>query len=122
MSRKYTRLVVRKKTLPKIWQEIHNGGVYRQLVRCGKRTCRCYRGHPHEAYYLIQRCGWGGAQEKTYIPKKEVERVRDLVDKSRAYWAWVRSIDPQDPAGSGPCPVPIYPNQVIMDELFGTED
>jgi hypothetical protein len=102
-----------------MWQEIHNGGVYRQLVRCGKRTCRCYRGQPHEAYYLIQRWGRGWPQEKTYIPKREVDRVRDLVDKSRAYREWTRRVA-EVGADAGPCPVPIYPDQEIMDELFGS--
>lgn len=69
--------------LPKIWLDIRNGGVYRQSIRCGKHNCRCFRGHPHEAYYFIER--EGGKQRKTYVPKSDVTRIRKLVDQHRLY-------------------------------------
>ena len=71
--------------LPKTSFEITNGGVYRQQIRCGKRACRCVNGTMHEAHYFISRSY--GRQVKTYVPKTEVERIKELVDEAR-YLKW----------------------------------
>ena len=75
----------RYELLPKTSTEISNGGIYRQLVRCGKKGCKCARGEMHEAYYFMSRCY--GRQVKTYVPRSEVERIRELVIESR-YLRW----------------------------------
>jgi hypothetical protein len=69
------------KMLPKTPQEIINGGVYLQRVRCGKRNCRCARGEHHEAHYFIYRDG--GRQMKLYLRGAEVETMKELVASSR---------------------------------------
>jgi hypothetical protein len=69
--------------LPKTPAEILNGGVYQQLVRCGKSNCRCASGDLHKGYYYyIRRVN--GRQRKTYVPKQEVQAVSKLVRDSRA--------------------------------------
>ncbi len=71
-----------EKMLPKTARELTNGGVYRQQVRCGKRTCRCVKpGENHVAYYFISRTG--GKQHKRYLRKDEVESMVQLVAESR---------------------------------------
>jgi hypothetical protein len=71
-----------QKTLPKTPEEIDNGGVYHQAVRCGKRPCRCMGGQLHEGFhYFIQRVN--GRQQKTYIPRAQVTQIRTLVEDAR---------------------------------------
>ena len=69
------------KTLPKMLWEVRNGGVYLQRVRCGKRNCKCVSGDGHPAYYFISR--ENGRQTKTYVPKSEVKRLMNLIDRAR---------------------------------------
>ena len=67
--------------LPKTPQEITNGGVYVQRVRCGNANCRCARGEYHEAHYFIFRDR--GRQVKLYVRAAEVERMKALVTDAR---------------------------------------
>lgn len=70
--------------LPKTPDEIANGGVYRQLVRCGKNSCRCRRAEErHVAFYLIFRVG--GKQRKKYIPRAAVPSVVAMVKAARVH-------------------------------------
>lgn len=67
------------KTLPKTIDEVANGGVYEQRVRCGKPNCKCVRGELHIGlFYFFTRVD--GKLIKTYIPKIEVARIRELVE------------------------------------------
>ncbi len=70
-----------KKMLPKMVEEIENGGVYAQKVRCGKSNCRCAAGELHQAHYFIRRIN--GRQRKTHIPKADVERLTYLAWRAR---------------------------------------
>lgn len=68
--------------LPKTPDEIANGGVYRQLVRCGKNSCRCRRaGENHVAFYLLIRVD--GIQRKKYVPKAAVPSIIAMVSAAR---------------------------------------
>lgn len=68
--------------LPKVAEEIPNGGVYRQEVRCGRKTCRCETvGQKHQAFYLLVRVN--GKQRKKYVPKADVAVVKSLVESAR---------------------------------------
>ncbi|MBX3291573.1 MAG: hypothetical protein KF881_01635 [Acidobacteria bacterium] len=76
--------------LPKKNDLITNGGVYRQMVRCGKANCRCTKGQMHEAHYFITRRY--GRQRKLYIPKAKLEEVLEAVRESRRYRANNRNL------------------------------
>ena len=71
-------------SLPKKPEEIDNGGLYSQSVRCGKPTCVCAGGLLHEGYhYFIRRVN--GRLTKTYVPKNQVADFRSLIDKAKLY-------------------------------------
>jgi hypothetical protein len=65
------------KVLPKTANEIVNGGVYRQRVRCGKSNCKCARGETHPAFYFFTRRS--GKLVKIYIRKAEFSEFSHLV-------------------------------------------
>lgn len=69
-----------EKMLPKTADEILNGGVYAQAVRCGKKNCRCSHGDTHTAFYFFTRRN--GKLLKFYIRKSEVESFTRLVELS----------------------------------------
>ncbi len=66
--------------LPKTVEEIQNGGIYLQRVRCGKTNCKCARGETHSAFYFYAR--HNGKPIKTYIRKAEVEQFSTLVHQA----------------------------------------
>lgn len=69
------------KVLPKTAQEITNGGVYRQRVRCGKANCKCANGGDHHtAFYFFTRRQ--GKLIKLYIPKAQVENFAGIVKQA----------------------------------------
>ncbi len=68
------------KVLPKTADEIQNGGVYVQAVRCGKATCKCSSGDTHSAYYFFTRRN--GKLIKFYIRKADVAGFSLLVDQA----------------------------------------
>lgn len=69
-------------TLPKTAEEISNGGLFIQAVRCGKPNCRCASGDLHKGYYYyIRRVG--GRLKKAYVPKRDVEQLWRLIQQSR---------------------------------------
>ena len=70
------------KVLPKIADEIHNGGVYAQSVRCGKPNCKCSSGNTHSAYYFFTR--HNGKLTKFYIRKAEIVGFSSLVKQATA--------------------------------------
>jgi len=69
-----------QKMLPKTSDEIANGGVYVQRVRCGKANCKCARGEIHLAYYFFTRRN--GKLIKTYIRKANVEAFAEMVNQA----------------------------------------
>lgn len=69
-----------EKMLPKTADDILNGGVYLQRVRCGKVNCHCANGEKHSAYYFFTRID--GKLRKKYIRKKEFENFSILVDQA----------------------------------------
>lgn len=71
-----------KKLLPKTPDEISNGGVYLQQVRCGKRNCKCARGEKHTAYYFFYYSG--KKLRKTYVPKSKVKSLTEIVCQAAA--------------------------------------
>lgn len=81
----------RKKTksenpLPKIL----NGAVASQMVKCGKRGCKCERGELHGKYYY--RVGWiDGKRFKEYIRLKDVEAVKEACENYRVMQAEIRA-------------------------------
>ena len=70
------------KVLPKTADEIANGGVYLQRVRCGKQNCKCARGETHLAYYFFTRRN--GKLVKLYIRRAEIEEFAVIVSKANA--------------------------------------
>lgn len=70
------------KVLPKTADEIQNGGVYVQAVRCGKATCKCSSGDTHSAYYFFTRRN--GKLNKFYIRKADIVGFSLLVDQAIA--------------------------------------
>lgn len=71
-----------RKMLPKTSQEIQNGRVYAQAVKCGKSNCRCSYGAAHEAFYFFTRRN--GKFLKFYVRKSEVQRFSRLVEQAVA--------------------------------------
>ncbi len=67
-----------RKMLPKTADEIENGGLYSQRVRCGKRNCKCARGETHTAFYFFTRRN--RKLVKTYIRKSEMKAFSEMVD------------------------------------------
>ena len=70
------------KVLPKTANEIQNGGVYSQSLRCGKRNCKCSSGDTHTGYYFFTRRN--GKLTKFYIRKDELVGFSRLVDQAIA--------------------------------------
>lgn len=69
-----------EKMLPKTAEEIANGGVYRQAVRCGNKNCKCARGEKHSAFYFFTR--HNGKLVKFYIRKAELGGFVRLVGRA----------------------------------------
>lgn len=69
-----------EKLLPKTAEQITNGGIYKQRVRCGKLNCGCARGAVHTGYYFFTRRN--GKLTKVYIPKAELDDFSDLVNQA----------------------------------------
>lgn len=70
-----------EKMLPKMAEQIKNGGVYEQQVRCGKPNCRCSRGVLHIGHYLFTR--HNGKLIKRYIRKADLAVFSSLVSEAR---------------------------------------
>lgn len=66
------------KMLPKTAEQIQNGGLYIQRVRCGKSNCKCARGESHTAYYFFTR--HNGKLIKFYVRKSDVAAFSKLVN------------------------------------------
>jgi len=77
-----------RKKLPQHRIEITNGGIYLQMVRCGKKNCRCAAGKKHKAYYFFTR--EGRTLTKTYIRKSELEKLRQLVNEAKGWRRMLR--------------------------------
>lgn len=69
--------------LPKKIDQISNGGVYHQAVKCGKANCRCSRGELHSGYYYFF-TRMERRLKKIYIPKQMVNAVADLAENAAA--------------------------------------
>jgi hypothetical protein len=70
------------KMLPKTVEQITNGGIYIQRVRCGKSNCKCARGTLHTGHYFFTRLN--GKLIKRYIRKAEFAVFFSLVNEARA--------------------------------------
>lgn len=68
------------KVLPKTTDEIENGGIYVQHIRCGKSNCKCARGETHTAFYFFTRRN--GKSVKYYVRKASVEDFTKIVNQS----------------------------------------
>jgi hypothetical protein len=53
----------------------HAGAVIERWYRCGKLTCHCMAGNLHGPYHVL-RWTFEGKRLQRYIPRAEVERVR----------------------------------------------
>lgn len=60
------------------------GALVAERKRCGKKNCRCTRGHLHGPYYYRRWREWNGRQRKQYVPRDKVPQVRKALEKSRA--------------------------------------
>ena len=60
------------------------GALVAEHKRCGKRNCRCARGHLHGPYYYRRWREWDGKQRKQYVPRDRVPQIRKALEKSRA--------------------------------------
>jgi Family of unknown function (DUF6788) len=60
------------------------GHIQKRRVRCGKLNCKCARGRGflHTAFYRA----WdeGGVRYRKYVPRDEVESMRELCESYRA--------------------------------------
>lgn len=64
-------------SLPSL-SEIVRGSLFERMVKCGKASCRCARGHGHPTTYLSVSLKRGKTLQIT-VPKKLVPQVRDWV-------------------------------------------
>ncbi len=64
-------------TFPKI------PALQRHMVRCGKTSCRCSRGQLHESWRLVWRDQYD-RQRRRYVPRQDVEQVREILESRRA--------------------------------------
>lgn len=80
-----------EKVLPKTSDEIRNGGVYSQRVKCGKKNCRCARGDAHTAYYFFTRIG--GKLKKFYVRKSEIKRFVEIAREASDERKRIRQIN-----------------------------
>lgn len=81
------------KMLPKTAEEIFDGGVYVQHVRCGKSNCKCARGETHTAHYFFSRRN--GKLTKTYVRKADVEAFTEIVNQAKETRAQKRTATKQ---------------------------
>jgi hypothetical protein len=75
------------KMLPKTADEIGNGGIYLQKVKCGKKNCKCAHGEQHLAYYFFTR--ERGKLTKFYIRQSQLKDIAMIVFEAR-YWRKLR--------------------------------
>jgi hypothetical protein len=89
----------------KLAQIVHQSGVLRGTLLsrkrvCGKASCRCAKGHPHESLYLV--ISEGGRTRQLYVPRQWEAAVRQWVQSyqqakglleeiSRLHWDKVRN-------------------------------
>ena len=53
--------------------------------RCGKDSCRCATGEPHESFSL--RVMVEGRQRAVHVPADWVERIREWIERDREFRA-----------------------------------
>ncbi len=66
------------------------GTLRAELVRCGKRTCRCSSGERHGPY-LYRRWREGGRQCREYVKASDAEHVREGLAEWRRLYPPARS-------------------------------
>jgi len=59
------------------------GTIVAEHKRCGKKNCRCARGHLHGPYYYRRWREWDGTQRKQYVPRDKVPQVRKALKENR---------------------------------------
>lgn len=81
-----------KEMLPKTADDVLNGGVYLQRVRCGKPNCHCVDGELHGGYYYFVRRE-GTRIVKSYVPKHRMRHMTAVINEAREARRWRRRID-----------------------------
>jgi hypothetical protein len=66
-------------------EEVVRGTVFVRQLRCGKPTCRCARGEPHQATYLSVTLA-GGRTKQISLPASLVPLARRWVANYHAWW------------------------------------
>ena len=58
------------------------GSLQAEWRRCGKSTCRCARGTLHGPYWYLR---WreGVRQRRRYVPREQVNAIREAIDQRR---------------------------------------
>lgn len=64
--------------------ELLKGALVAERKRCGKKNCRCARGHLHGPYYYRRWREWNGTQRKQYVSRDRVSEVQKALEKSRS--------------------------------------
>ena len=60
------------------------GGVFKQMVSCGKPNCRCARGELHGPYFY-HFFKVGGRMQKKYVKPSDLDRVRAECEARRQH-------------------------------------
>jgi hypothetical protein len=65
----------------------------RELVKCGKRSCRCSHARRHGPYTFLRYQYWDGdagrdRYAREYVPRSELPRVRRWIRRARAETAF----------------------------------
>lgn len=58
--------------------DIIKGSLVKLRRVCGKPNCRCNKGEKHMSLYISQ--SYKGKTKMTYIPRRQVEYVKDCVE------------------------------------------
>jgi hypothetical protein len=66
-----------------IRREITTGTFTSLLVRCGRKNCRCAKGHKHEAHFLY--VSRGGPLQRIWIPAADRVQVKDRAERYRHF-------------------------------------
>ena len=70
-----------------------NPHLVRELVKCGKLSCRCAHSLRHEPYTFLRYRYWDGdagrdRYAREYVPRSELPRVRRWIRRARAETAF----------------------------------
>lgn len=66
---------------------VADGAICAQMVRCGKRNCKCARGELHGPYFYRFTRDKYGRLHKQYVRRSEVEAWRELCERRREWFS-----------------------------------